>query len=367
MHDSAKISRRAFIRNSVFGVGGFALSRWMPSAGPSNLVEFPKSDKLGRVCVGKIEVKASPAFESKTAKILYQDAVLPWIKEVIGAPNLNRGKSRRWVETPDGYIYAPDLQLVRNIQNDPLKALPQGSGAPGFWAEVTVPYVEGILVDPPAKAIVLKDLDVLPRLYYSQVYWIDGMRSRNNLTEYRVTEKHGSPGDMFWSDARAFRTLSEKDLAPIHPEVENKKVLINVSKQTLTCYEGKREVYFCRISSGAKFNADGKAVDSWSTPLGMFQSISRKYISIHMAGGTRASGYEVFGIGWTSFFATGGFAIHSTYWHSNYGEPMSHGCINVLPEDSKWVFLWSAPQVPYDPGKIEISGYDGTKVEVIEE
>lgn len=367
MLDSANISRRAFLKNSLLGVGGLALSRWMPAAGPMNLIEFPSSAKLGRVCVSKIEVKSAPSYESKTTKVLYQDAVLPWLKEVIGVPNLNRGKNRRWVETPDGYIYLADLQMVRNIQNEPVKTLSQNDSPAGFWAEVTVPYVEGNLVDPPAKAIVLRDLDRLPRLYYSQVYWIDGVRSRNNGIEYRATEKHGSPGDMFWSDARAFRPISAKDLAPIHPEAENKKVLINVNRQTLACYEDNREVYYCRISSGAKFNADGKAVDQWSTPVGLYQAISRKYISIHMAGGTRASGYEVFGIGWTSFFATGGFAIHSTYWHSNFGEPMSHGCVNTAPEDSKWVFLWSAPQVAYDPGKLEISGYDGTKVQVIEE
>ncbi len=367
MPNSLNLSRRAFFQKGLFGLGGLALGSWLPAETQPGLVEFPAGDKLGRVCVGKIDVKAGPSFESKTVKVLYEDAVLTWVKEVIGAPNLNRGKSRRWVETPDGYIYGPDLQAVKNLQNEPLKVLPQNSASTGFWAEVSVPYVEGILTEQPAKAIVLRDLDRPPRLYYSQVYWIDGMRTRNNVLEYRVTEKHGSPGDKFWSDARAFRPLLDKDLAPIHPDASNKKVVINVGNQTLACYEGKRQVYYCRISSGAKFNADGKSVDSWSTPVGLYQAISRKFISIHMAGGTRASGYEVFGIGWTSFFATNGFAIHSTYWHSNYGEPMSHGCVNALPEDAKWVFLWSAPLVPYDPGKLEISGYDGTKVEVVEE
>lgn len=362
-----RLSRRAFLQYSFLGLGGLALGPWLPTGIPLGLVDFPAGDKLGRVCVSKIDVKAGTSFESKTTKVLYQDAVLPWIKETIGAPNLNRGKNRRWVETPDGYIYAPDLQQVKNLQNEPLNVLPQNSSSAGFWAEVTVPYVEGYLVDSPAKAIVLRDLDHAPRLYYSQVYWIDDLRTRNNIIEYRVTEKHGSPGDMFWSDARAFRPLLEKDLVTIHPEAENKKVIINLSNQTLACYEGKREVYYCRISSGAKYNSDGKSVDLWSTPVGLYQSISRKYISIHMAGGTRASGYEVFGIGWTSFFATNGFAVHSTYWHSNYGEPMSHGCVNALPEDAKWVFLWSDPQVPYDPGKLEISNFNGTKVEVIEE
>jgi hypothetical protein len=198
------------------------------------------------------------------------------------------------------------------------------------------------------------------------MYWIDDLRQRSGITEYHVTEKHGSPGDMFWADARGFRPIPPEDLKPISPEVDEKKVLVNVSNQTLACYEGKREVYYCRVSTGAKFDAAGNAVDKWSTPIGLYHSVSRKFISLHMAGGNRTSGYEVFGVGWTSFFATGGFSIHSTYWHSNFGEPMSHGCVNAKPEDARFVFLWSAPEVPYDPGKLEISGYDGTNVEVIE-
>ena len=299
--------------------------------------------------------------------MLYDDAVVAWEKEVIGEPSLARGKNRKWVQTPDGYIYSPDLQLCHNVVNEPVQSLPPTASGNGMWAEVTVPYLDAPLANPPARAEVLKELDRNPRLYYSQVYWIDDMRVQNGVTQYHVTEKHGSPGDMFWADARGMRRIPPEELAPISPDVTNKKVLVDVSNQTLACYEGNREVYYCRVSTGAMFNSDGKSVDKWATPLGLYNSVSRKFISIHMAGGNRTSGYEVFGIGWTSFFATGGYSIHSTYWHNNFGEPMSHGCVNAIAEDAKFVFLWSAPQVPYDPGKLEISGYDGTKVQVIEE
>jgi lipoprotein-anchoring transpeptidase ErfK/SrfK len=369
MNFQARISRRNFLKTSLLGLGALAVSpdlhiQFSPTL--STLADFPSVPILGRVVGGKIEVKSQPSFDSDTTKILFDDGVVVWQREVIGAPNLNRGKNRKWVETPDGFIYGPDLQYCQNIVNEPLKALPQNASGAGMWAEVTVPYVDAPMANPPARAEVLKQLDRNPRLYYSQVYWIDDMRTRNNITEYHVTEKHGSPGDMFWADARALRPITAEELTPIHPDVTDKRVVVNVSNQTMACYEGKREVYYCRVSTGAKFNADGKSVDKWATPLGIYNSVSRKFVSLHMAGGTRASGYEVFGVGWTSFFATGGYSIHSTYWHSNYGEPMSHGCVNAMPEDAKFVFLWSAPQVPYDPGKLEISGYDGTKVEVIE-
>jgi hypothetical protein len=46
---------------------------------------------------------------------------------------------------------------------------------------------------------------------------------------------------------------------------------------------------------------------------------------------------------------------------------MSHGCVNALPEDAKWIFRWVNPQVDYEPGDITVSMPGGTIVEVIEE
>jgi lipoprotein-anchoring transpeptidase ErfK/SrfK len=111
----------------------------------------------------------------------------------------------------------------------------------------------------------------------------------------------------------------------------------------------------------------GNAVDKWATPVGPHR-VARKYISLQMAGGTTGAGYDLPGIGWTSIFATGGVAIHSTFWHNNYGDPMSHGCVNVSPEDAKWVFRWTLPSVPSDPGAMDISASraESTKVDVIE-
>ena len=37
----------------------------------------------------------------------------------------------------------------------------------------------------------------------------------------------------------------------------------------------------------------------------------------------------------------GDYAIHGTYWHSNFGYPMSHGCVNTSPWDASWLFSWA--------------------------
>jgi lipoprotein-anchoring transpeptidase ErfK/SrfK len=43
-----------------------------------------------------------------------------------------------------------------------------------------------------------------------------------------------------------------------------------------------------------------------------------------------------------------GVATHGTYWHTNWGTPMSHGCVNMRTEEAKWLFRWTTPVTPSD-------------------
>jgi len=72
------------------------------------------------------------------------------------------------------------------------------------------------------------------------------------------------------------------------------------------------------------------------------------------------AGWDLPGVGWVSLFFQNGQAVHSTFWHNNFGEEMSNGCVNASPEDARWVFRWSEPQVGYSPGMTTVQGYTGT-------
>ena len=360
------ISRRNFLKLSALGLGMAVLKPTMPILNAAQ--DFPQVKRLGRV-LAKLDLKSRPSVDSQTTGTLYDDAVVVWLREVMGEPFPMFPTNRRWIETPDGYLPAPLVQPVFNLTNEPLREIPVSGSTKGFWAEVTIPYAPFYLVNETPSSPMLKDTPAdRYRVYYSQVYWIDDVKERGDGEWlYRVREPHGSYGDVFWSPARAYKPLSEDDLSPISPNVEDKRVQIDLTKQTLSCYEGNTEVHFCRISSGAKYDAYGTQVDNWSTPVGNNQAINRKFLALHMAGGSTASGYELMSVAFTSIFSTGGVAIHSTYWHNNYGEPMSHGCVNVSPEDAKFVFRWSRPVVPYAEGKMEVTGFSNvTRVDVVE-
>jgi len=354
------ISRRGFINASAVAAGAVLAK---PLINTGLLDGFPAADRLGRIAVGMVDIKSRPDYDAPTIGTYYEDTIIPWLQEVVG-PWPFRNK-QRWVETPDGYIWAPNVQPVKNLLNLPINSIPEN--IEGIWVEVTVPWVDAILDNPPTRSswwVLQASKNLPPRFYYSQILWIDEVKegSDGNLW-YRINERYGNPGDLFWAPAEAFRPISSAELEPISPEVEEKQIVVDstASHQTLSCYEGNREVYYCRISSGKFPN---------STPLSGYGSpgynIWRKLHSIQMAGGSNEAGWMIPGIGWATFFLGSGVAIHSTFWHNNFGEPSSHGCVNAAPEDAKWVFRWASPVTPYQEGDITVSGTIGTPVKVIE-
>lgn len=361
------ITRRDFLKISALGVGSLAM---LPYKTTLLQDDFPSSERLGRA-FNKTDIKLKPDIDSPTVKSIYDDAVVPWLREIVGYhPYRFR---QRWVETTDGYIWASDLQPVKNLPNVPLSVLPESSLGPGMWAEVSIPWVDIKLEKDPISPGFKNKIEAgLPiRLYYSQILWVDQIKKdENGQILYRMKEAYGY-GDIMWARGEAFRPITKEEVEPINPDAENKLVVINVEEkyQTLSCYEGANEVYFCRISAGKKYSPEGKFLGQSATPKGTL-NIWRKLISTHMSGGTTGAGYDLPGIGWTSLFSGDGVAIHSTFWHNNYGgELMSHGCINAAPDDAKWVFRWTNPPVTYDPGDLYSKDTDipPTKVQVVEE
>jgi lipoprotein-anchoring transpeptidase ErfK/SrfK len=62
-----------------------------------------------------------------------------------------------------------------------------------------------------------------------------------------------------------------------------------------------------------------------------------KLLSTRMTG----PGYDLPDVPYTMYFYKG-YGIHGTYWHSNFGTPMSHGCINMRTSDASWLYYWAS-------------------------
>ncbi len=368
------LSRRDFLKAAGLGAGALMLNPIISARElrvPA-LAQFPKGSQLGRIAVTpnfySTPLQSAPNANATTIRNLQQDEVVVWQREVVGS-SFTGGFSRQWVETPDGFVYLPHVQPVKNLPNKPVNAIP--AGKKGFWAEVTVPYVDlQIQNQPIAPAIkYLMGLNQPVRLYYSQVVWLDEVGTDSTgkvVCRFNESPGHGyGYGDLFLADAAAFCPLTNDDVSAISPDVDptTKKIVIDSTPehQTLSCFEGKSEVYFCRISSG-----DDNA--GYATPTGD-QAVARKIFSIHMAanlGKAASSGYDTMAVSWPTFFNLNvGAAIHGVFWHNYFGQQKSHGCVNVAPEDAKWIFRWTVPFVSLDQNEIQMQWPNvGTPVSV---
>jgi len=375
------ISRRDFLKAAGIGLGAFASLAFNPYkfpnyelfATPKKLPQFPASDIIGRVVDMGIDLRSQPTndetLNTSIAK-LEADTLVEWNRQVVGKV-LYGLTNQRYVETPQGYIYASVLQPTRNLPNTPIGEIP--AGQPGFWAEVTVPFVdlahEGVVASPWLQDHITYNFP--PRLYYGQVVWMDKIRNDNGFTEYRWNEDvnghgygYGAYGELYWADGAAFKILTDADVAPISPDVDpnDKRIEANLDRQTLSCYEGSTEVYLCRISSGLKYDANGQISDKLATPVGNLLT-HWKIISLNMTAGTFQSGYSTPAVPWSTVISGDGISIHGAFWHNAFGEKRSHGCLNVTPEDAKWIFRWTTPYISLAQSELRVSLPDhGTTV-----
>jgi lipoprotein-anchoring transpeptidase ErfK/SrfK len=56
-------------------------------------------------------------------------------------------------------------------------------------------------------------------------------------------------------------------------------------------------------------------------------------------------GYDLPNVEWVQYFYQA-YAIHGTYWHNNFGQPMSHGCVNLPNSEAQWFWNFASIGTP---------------------
>lgn len=102
---------------------------------------------------------------------------------------------------------------------------------------------------------------------------------------------------------------------------------VNLTTQRLTAYVGQTPVFSTAVSTG---------IWKYPTVVGTYR-IYVKYGSATMSGGSGADYYYLPNVPYVMYFFRG-YGLHGTYWHNNFGRPMSHGCVNLSVADAKWLF-----------------------------
>ena len=102
---------------------------------------------------------------------------------------------------------------------------------------------------------------------------------------------------------------------------------VNLSQQMLYAYAGDTVVNSFLVSTG-----------TWLTPTvtGKYR-VWIKFVSADMSG----ADYYLPSVPYVMYFYKD-YGIHGTYWHNNFGTPMSHGCVNMSIPDAEWIYNFSS-------------------------
>lgn len=335
-----RFSRRDFLKLGGLSVAGLAFRQFSP-----NFIGFDDSDVV-RVATKSVSVYSAPSDKSNITGTWYKDDLIHVYQEVsVDEPKLNPIWYRVW----GGYVWRGRLQRVETILNLPVSSIPDGTR---LLTEVTVPFTQPWRH---TKAFGWQQLDF--RLYYQSTHWIEALEDGpDGQPWYRIFDDLAGT---YYASALHLRQIPADMFAPISPEVPNanKRIDVNLTTQILEAYEYDKVVFKTNISSGIPGGGSSGKGLSTTTPEGQWYIIE-KMPSKHMGNGNLFAGaddYELPGVPWTSFFTPVGHAFHGTYWHDNFGTPMSHGCVNMRTNEANWIFRWTNPSP--DPTNIS-ANYD---------
>jgi lipoprotein-anchoring transpeptidase ErfK/SrfK len=136
----------------------------------------------------------------------------------------------------------------------------------------------------------------------------------------------------------ALLVLAGAAVAPASPVAARaqKAILVSLSRQTMWVYKGDDIVLTSLVSTGRA---------GFETPTGTFQILS-KLPSQTMEGVIGGEYYNVPNVPNVMYFTNEGHALHGTYWHNNFGTPMSHGCVNLPMDVAAWLYNWAPVGTP---------------------
>lgn len=140
-----------------------------------------------------------------------------------------------------------------------------------------------------------------------------------------------SDGDLYLDGTEVAASYDPLNRQPIKLA---KRIEVNLAEQRLSYWFADKLFGSFLISGGTK---------NWPTPVGDFQIIDKVPVKFY-----RGAGWDYPNTKWNLQFAKKkyNYFIHGAYWHSNWGKPMSHGCVNVSYENMEKLYWWAQYGTP---------------------
>ncbi len=113
-----------------------------------------------------------------------------------------------------------------------------------------------------------------------------------------------------------------------------REIVVSISASSFWAYDNGDLYLSSLVSTGVG------AIPETVTPTGYFSILSKVDIQ-DMQGVLGGEDYFVPDVPWVMYFDNLGNALHGTYWHNNFGTPMSHGCVNLPMDIAQSLYAWA--------------------------
>ena len=331
-------TRREFLKLSAAGFLSLALAELRLD---EVLAEAPVRFQ-GRTCISGVPLYESASFKAKQIKLIGKDQVVEIQSQLTSEGTYNRV----WYRLAEGYIHSAEIQPVHTQLQKSVTKLKRKQAL----GEVTVPFSD-------TRRTYNIHADRAYRVYYGSTHWVTAIKTNptDGSVWYQILDNHLH--EYFYLAAEHVRLVPDAELTPLSTDVPDalKTIYVDLKSQYVMAFEDERLVLRTRCASGA-----GRS----KTPTGKFDTY-HKGPSIHMTneGDPKKDLYILPGVPWCSFFTGTGIALHGTYWHNDFGDPRSHGCVNLPNSAAKFLYRWTSPTVPPEADYVH-EPKTGTRVHV---
>jgi hypothetical protein len=294
-------------------------------------------------------VSPKAAFDAKTTEtdrvpwFLQKGQKTPNLSGLVGSGDLvvGQAKRRNGLAFLDSFLYegrrynvTTDLLVVPADRFRPIR----GSAFHGYEIPKDIDFPFGLVRTEKARQWHLskgKLTDAGPAAYRSAIR----LTGKVSFVDGRM---HFQTKDGLWVSDQDVSRLDPAKKMPGWGKAGERWLDVNITKQTLMAYDGTKPVYATLVSTGEAGLSDPATTKS--TARGIYR-VHTKHLTATMDSSAVGEEFELKDIPYVQYFQEG-YALHAAYWHDGFGQPKSHGCVNLSPEDARWLFSFTEPKLP---------------------
>jgi L,D-transpeptidase catalytic domain/Bacterial SH3 domain len=285
--------------------------------------------------VADVTVPSTPVYAKPNARdVVRMNANEGELMRVTGVSHGMNGDPNLWWSTTEGYVALDALQPSQNPWST-MWTVPDGLLALNAWWGATRTDAN-VRAGPTADAPSVGHLpagDLVKVLVEGP-----GQDVQGSSTWYRIDGGRYAGGWVHSSLIQRAAQPQANTTPPPAGSASGRWVVVDRRHHSLTLVDHGEPAFVTYVALGV---AGRETPTGTYSTWGKYRADDMTSASVKNPGGY----YDLPNVPDTQYYLDGGFAIHGTYWHDDFGSDESHGCVNITWTDGRYLFSQTLPFV----------------------